>query len=181
MENGGLAKLTEGQRTCLRMVFMHMSSKDIARELGISPHTVDQRLKMAMQLLGVETRFEAARTLAKSEGIGPYQHLVYQSPVVAAADRTTETGAPVDHGSMRHDHPNRAAMREEQVAFEVASPSLKHGRLLPLPTIRGERNDLGIWQRLGWIIAIAIGSALSFGALLAGLDALARLISAATH
>lgn len=184
MKDRRLAKLTEGQRTCLRMVCMHMSSKDIARELGISPHTVDQRLKVAIQLLGVETRFEAARMLAAHEGIGPYQRLVYQSPVIVAADRTPEISASVDHGSVRHDHSNGHAMREEQVAFEVfevASSSPKHGRSLPLPPSRGERNDLGIWQRLGWIVAIAIGSALSFGALLAGLDALARLISAAAH
>ena len=43
MESDRIEKLTEAQRVCLRMVLMHLSSKDIARELGISPHTVDQR------------------------------------------------------------------------------------------------------------------------------------------
>jgi IS30 family transposase len=52
-----LAKISEGQRACLRMVLQHMSSKDIARALNISPHTVDQRLKLAMRTLGAATRW----------------------------------------------------------------------------------------------------------------------------
>ncbi|MDB5686576.1 MAG: LuxR family transcriptional regulator, partial [Rhizorhabdus sp.] len=59
MEPECIAKLSEGQRACLRRVLMHMSSKDIARELDISPHTVDQRLRVAIQTLGAANRFEA--------------------------------------------------------------------------------------------------------------------------
>ena len=73
MESDRIAKLTEAQRVCLRMVLMHLSSKDIARELGISPHTVDQRLRMAIQILGVANRFEAARILARHEAQTQYQ------------------------------------------------------------------------------------------------------------
>ena len=74
MDAERLNKLSEAQRICLRMVFMHMSSKDIARELGISPHTVDQRLKGAMQILGVDSRVEAARILARHEAPGHTSH-----------------------------------------------------------------------------------------------------------
>lgn len=38
-----IAELTDSRRACLRLVYRHMSSKDIARGLGISPHTVDAR------------------------------------------------------------------------------------------------------------------------------------------
>ena len=70
-------------------------------------------------------------------------------------------------------------MREEQIAFRT--PAFVTGGSfinLPIPTPGRERNDLNIAQRLGWIVSIAIASALAFGGLLAGLDALRRLIQA---
>jgi DNA-binding CsgD family transcriptional regulator len=98
MDAAALAKLTEGQRLCLRMVLRHMSSKEIARALGISRHTVDQRLRFAMRTLQVGTRIEAARALAAHEGTDAYQPSVHQSPHLdpapaadpAAASRTRE-------------------------------------------------------------------------------------------
>lgn len=83
MDAAGLAKLTEGQRVCLRMVLRHMSSKEIARALGISRHTVDQRLRLAMRTLQVGTRIDAARALAAHEGSEAYQPSVHQSPHLA--------------------------------------------------------------------------------------------------
>jgi DNA-binding NarL/FixJ family response regulator len=37
-------RLNDGQRDCLRLVLAHLNSKDIALELGVSPHTVDEML-----------------------------------------------------------------------------------------------------------------------------------------
>jgi len=76
----GLSRLSEGQRACLRMVYQHMSSKDIARELNISPHTVDQRLRIAMGHLGATSRVEAAKLLVMHETEAGYQPPVYQTP-----------------------------------------------------------------------------------------------------
>jgi DNA-binding CsgD family transcriptional regulator len=61
-----VARLTEGQRLCLLLVAEHRSSKEIARHLGISPHTVDQRIRIALGLLGVRQRADAARLLVHS-------------------------------------------------------------------------------------------------------------------
>lgn len=48
-----------------------MTSKEIARELGISPHTVDQRIRFALRILGVRSRSEAALMLkAVTEAAG---------------------------------------------------------------------------------------------------------------
>jgi hypothetical protein len=52
------------------------------------------------------------------------------------------------------------------------------------PTVRpfvqsvpwGQRNDLSVGTRLGWIFGIAVGSAMGFGAILAALAALKSLI-----
>jgi DNA-binding CsgD family transcriptional regulator len=61
-----VARLTEGQRLCLLLVAEHRSSKEIARHLGISSHTVDQRIRTALKTLGVRQRAHAARLLIHS-------------------------------------------------------------------------------------------------------------------
>ena len=60
-----VARLSAGQLDCLRLVDQHLSSKEIASELDISPHTVDQRIRQALQILGVERRTQAARLVAQ--------------------------------------------------------------------------------------------------------------------
>lgn len=57
----GLDRLTERERECLRLVDRHMSSKEIARELGLSKHTVDWHLDKARRRLGAVDRYDAAR------------------------------------------------------------------------------------------------------------------------
>jgi DNA-binding CsgD family transcriptional regulator len=64
-----LDSLTAKQCECLELVLHHLTSKQIALELGISPHTVNQRLDSARQRLGAATRHEAAILYAKLKGI----------------------------------------------------------------------------------------------------------------
>ena len=176
MEPECVVKLSEGQRACLRRVLMHMSSKDIARELDISPHTVDQRLRIAIQTLGAANRFEAARMLAQYERPELYQSPVYQAPHVAQTP-VMPRDVPTGHQEQRHFEQGFGdVVREEQVAFRANVWPAHQPFRLPLPTAGGGRNDLGYLPRLGWIAAIAVGTALSFGMLLAGLDALSRLL-----
>src|SRR5262245_9546754 len=59
-----VARLSHGQIECLLLVDQHHNSKEIAVQLGISPHTVDQRIRGALDKLGVERRGEAARLVA---------------------------------------------------------------------------------------------------------------------
>jgi DNA-binding CsgD family transcriptional regulator len=183
MESDRIEKLTEAQRICLRMVLMHLSSKDIARELGISPHTVDQRLRMAIQALGVANRFEAARILARYESPNAYQPAyqpaVYQTPHVAPAPVHATVGLSDIPGARQGDNGfHGSTVREEQIAFRTPAFATSGGFVnLPIPTPGRERNDLNIVQRLGWIVTIAIATALAFGGLLAGLDALKRLLA----
>src|SRR6478752_3465006 len=53
-----LAGLTAKQREVLDLLIEHKTSKEIARELGISPHTVDQRIQFAKEKLGASSRSE---------------------------------------------------------------------------------------------------------------------------
>jgi len=65
--------LTEGQKACLRLVVQHQTSKEIARTLGISPFTVDQRLDAARRKLNATSRKEAAKLFATLDQGGIYQ------------------------------------------------------------------------------------------------------------
>ena len=60
-EHDLLNALSEKQREALDLLILHKTSKQISRELGISPHTVDQRIEAAKRRLGVATRGEAAQ------------------------------------------------------------------------------------------------------------------------
>ncbi len=84
-----MARLTAGQIAVLQLVAQFKSSKEIGRELGISHHTVDQRIKRIQFLLGVATRSEAARVFVAStkgaDGLNDiWGDLVHQSPELSA-------------------------------------------------------------------------------------------------
>ncbi len=69
--------LTDGQIICLELVNQLHTSKQIARKLGISPFTVDQRLDAARKKLGASSRVEAAQKFAEMQRQGISQPLVY--------------------------------------------------------------------------------------------------------
>lgn len=171
-----LDKLNAGQRDCLRLVLAHLNSKEIARQLDISPHTVDQRLRTAMRILNAQSRFDAARKFAELDPQNPYQSLIYQSPDVETRLENgklgTSTGRKGSDSAGKTDSLSNANGAFGTLALEQQGSGR---RRLPVPQYRGEKNSLGRLERLGWILAIAIGGALSFGGLLAGLEALSRL------
>ena len=167
-----VAKLTAGQLDCLRLVDQHLSSKEIAAELGISPHTVDQRIRQSLAILAVERRSQAARIV--SQFSGPYQRLIHQSPYIPAKANSDHPEAAVGH-QIRHTdragEAGRAGFLSEQRPASLW-PSLQ----LPFATRSNPRNEMSVGQRLFWIVMIAIGAAFSAGMYLAGLESLARLL-----
>ena len=65
-----IARLSAGQLDCLRLVDQLSSSKEIAAELKISPHTVDQRIRQALAILGVDAaRMPRGSSLATRDHI----------------------------------------------------------------------------------------------------------------
>jgi DNA-binding CsgD family transcriptional regulator len=96
-----LESLTDKQRAVLDLLIEHRTSKEISRILGISHHTVDQRIMLARAKLGVATRGEVAqayrRLLAEcASGTSLYERSVYDFSDVAV---------PVDalHEPVRED------------------------------------------------------------------------------
>jgi DNA-binding CsgD family transcriptional regulator len=167
-----VARLTPGQLDCLRLVDRHLSSKEIASELHISPHTVDQRIRQALGILGVERRTQAARIVAEFNQ--PYQRLIHQSPHIETALQPAQPEAAVSHQIRHADRAGRVGGAGFLTEQRPASfwPSLQP----PFATRSHPRNEMSVGQRLFWIAAIAIGSAFSAGMYLAGLESLARLL-----
>jgi DNA-binding CsgD family transcriptional regulator len=60
-------ELSQAQIDCLLLVHQGLTSKKIARRLGISPHTVDQRIRHALHVLDCERRVGAARLVASRQ------------------------------------------------------------------------------------------------------------------
>jgi len=165
-------RLSAGQLDCLRLVNEHLSSKEIATELDISPHTVDQRIRGALHILGVERRSQAARLVAQHGG--EYQRLIHQSPHIEgfalSGHPEAAVGPQIRHAD-RAGEAEGAGFRTEQRAVSFA-PLLQ----LPFTTRSNPRNEMSVGQRLFWIAMIAIGSAFSAGMYLAGLESLDRLL-----
>jgi DNA-binding CsgD family transcriptional regulator len=167
-----IARLSSGQLDCLRLVDQHLSSKEIAVELNISPHTVDQRIRGALQILGVERRTQAARVVAAHSG--PYQRLIHQSPYLQPEPGSGHEEAAVSHQIRHADRAGRAGasgfITEQRP--EDFQPFLQ----LPIATRSNPRNEMSVGQRLLWIVLISIGAAFSAGMYLAGLESLARML-----
>ncbi len=166
-----IARLSPGQLDCLRLVAEHFSSKEIAFELGISSHTVDQRIRQSLQTLGVQRRAQAARIVAQYSG--PYQRLIHQSPHIAAQ---ATTGHPEATVSQQIRHADRAGEAGDAGFLTEQRPALWPSLQPPFATRSNPRNEMSVGQRLFWIVAIAIGAAFSAGMYLAGLESLARLL-----
>ena len=77
----GFAELSRKHREVLDHLIEHKTSKEISRLLGISPHTVDQRLDSMRSRLGLASRSELAsayrRYLEQSGEI--YERLTYEN------------------------------------------------------------------------------------------------------
>jgi len=154
------------------MVYRHMSSKDIARALGISPHTVDQRLRIAMHTLGACSRIEAARILAEQEG-ALYQSAVYQPPYIASDPFELKPEA------LAHSEPDGLTdgrhLRQTQALYSTG-PAPESRLRWPLRKRGGRHNALGTRDTLIWVVAIPIGAMVAIGMLATGLNVLATLI-----
>jgi hypothetical protein len=149
-----------------------LSSKEIAVELNISPHTVDQRIRGALAILKVERRAQAARIVARY--CEPSQRLIHQSPHVEI-----EPSEPQQQGAVgiQIRHVDRAGKAgSPALNTEQGDGSSWSSLQLPVATRSHPRNEKSVGLRLLWIYLIATGAAFSAGLYLAGLESLARLL-----
>jgi DNA-binding CsgD family transcriptional regulator len=86
-----LARLTDNEKECLRRRLQQQTAKEMALDLGVSPHAVEKRLKMARTKLGLSSSLEAARLLAASDG---YQQAGPHAPDLPISARLAQPPLP---------------------------------------------------------------------------------------
>ena len=177
MHSERVSRLTENQKKCLELVLLRNSSKEIALELKVSPHTVDQRLRIAIHTLGVTTRFEAARMLMEHQHGNTYQRDTYQASDIETTEQSAMILAVVktEERQIGSDVSDDASEGMSDLESHSLNDPTKQMLKLPLFPKWRHPNDLGIMARLGLIMAIAAGVAIGFGTLLAGIEALIRI------
>lgn len=192
-----VARLTVGQRECLERVDDHATSKEIARQLGISRHTVDARLRGAIQTLGVSSRREAVVIYRAAMQAEAYQPFAYQTPGIVTSGLAAENRShdediasqpePVDSAAAVPLGVQPAALHAftTRPAPELVSDSAvwtsvgPMGFTPPRTSLRlwGGANDLTPAQRMVGILVVTILAMLAFGVFLSGIEALILLRS----
>jgi DNA-binding CsgD family transcriptional regulator len=152
MDRGNTERLTKTQKMCLRLVYEHLTSKDIARLHKCSPHTVDTHIRSAQRILNVSSRFEAARMLNASE-TGKKRALSSVSSLLAQSTPADIVISP-----------------PEGIGSKLSNTSVRT-KLLPLPDFWGDEHDLSNGAKFGWMVLCAIYICISIGALLALMQA----------
>ena len=179
-----IAALEQRHLDVLALAAAHLNSKEIGRTLGISPETVDQRMKRIKLLTGVSGRSEAARLYAQAQAAGMlsgealYPASVYRPSELAPGAEPGMIGASLaDQGATSGQVGRSGLLHEPQLAYDAA--------IVQWPTqpawferlLEGVRpNELSIGSRL-MIIAIMTGFfVLIVAALVAIAEGLSRLV-----
>lgn len=142
-EQALFSALTDKQRDVLDILILHKTSKEISRHLGVSPHTVDQRIEAAKRRLGAATRGELAQRYRYLVSV--CQRMTYEESLVDAS------AIPLD-GTVRSD-PERLLIQIEQPSNEVLSRNQFEEPLRVLPELF--KGHWGKLYRLAVIAAIA--------------------------
>lgn len=134
MDEQKLARLTDRQKDCLRLVGQGFTSKEIGRLLDLSPSTVDNHVTGAVHAIEAPNRGAAARALLAIEA---RQNLPRHSAGLAEDAAVSKTSAD----------------------REVESRGPSGASLLSLPPVGGKRNDLDGTSRSLRILQVAVVAA----------------------
>lgn len=90
----GIQTLSEREKETLRLLLSGHDAKSIARTLGLSVHTINERLRDARRKTGVSSSREAARQLAAFEADTSYFHVHKALGGARSIVRPTISGQP---------------------------------------------------------------------------------------
>ncbi len=102
MPPGNPVALSEREREVLRLRLVGHDAKSIARTLGLSVHTVNDRLREARRKLGASSSREAARRLAEMDGADPNSVVPKEFGHAEVAPSPERTDAPAVPRSAQH-------------------------------------------------------------------------------
>jgi len=144
--------LSPRQAECLRGVVEFKSAKEIARDLGISPHAVEKHLRLCREKLGVATSAEAARIYARAVQGSDFPHY------------------DVSHLVAGHQKGEQGLLPEQPVRPHCAELEDTYGALSP-------DHQLNPRQTLLAIAAISFLSIVGLLLLVASAEGIRRLVS----
>ncbi|KPL69565.1 hypothetical protein SZ64_16590 [Erythrobacter sp. SG61-1L] len=139
-----LAALTAKQKEVLDQLVQHKTSKEIARELGISPHTVDQRIQFAKSKLGAATRGELAQEYRRICSI--CDAMTYEN------SRIAETLEPAEIATMDGGAPEPPDLAEANDTSEAELGDASDTPVVP-EIFEGPYGNL---MRIGTILLLAL-------------------------
>lgn len=174
-----IASLGDIYKDCLRLAIYHYSSKEIGLKLGISRHTVDQRIRLATQRLGASSRFEAARILADFEagsgGASTPHPFTYQPPYVSKSSAADSAMASAGERDGQAD--GRMSTLNDAQAPYVFQHMLDEAQPFfnPVPFMGGSKPCLSLPAKALWAAGITTVSLFAFVAAIAGLEILSRI------
>jgi len=129
--------LSDLEKEALRLFLVSSDQKELARRIGRSPATVEQRLARARRKLGVARSLDAALLLAERDGNQTYGTAIY--------------------GESLHGEPDKPALKLWPPKERGAAQSLSI-----FPTRGRPWNTLPAWARLvlilGGMVALMIGA-----------------------
>ena len=176
-----MARLNAGERICLELVAEGKSSKSIARDLDLSPHTVDDRIRSACEKLGAGNRTQAAKIywtsvhVGKSETYDETSILRYENSGILAGDVSGNNG-PSAGESDGSDEYDRERLRRLVSLRDSRSGKVRPKQSHPFATFFWGTNKLSAGRRILVILAIALGFLVAVGTMVNGLTALSRLV-----
>jgi DNA-binding CsgD family transcriptional regulator len=150
------AGLSPRQLQCLRLVARGWEAKEIGRELGISDLTVKNHLSAARAALGVARSIDAARIVAARDAAAGAD--APDDRAAAGAPGTSAWGRIGDRVYSGLEAAGRSGTTADGGLADASDLSFDRGvrMLLPFPTRRGQRNDLGIAARLALMVLLTV-------------------------
>ena len=100
MGDNPIDALSDLEKEALRLFLVSSDQKELARRIGRSPATVEQRLARARRKLGVARSLDAALLLAEREGNPTYGTAIYGESINGEAEKSAlKLWPPKDRGA----------------------------------------------------------------------------------
>lgn len=133
-------RLTPRQMDCMNLVERGLTSKQIAKKLGISPRTVDQHIAAVLDIFQVNNRIAAVRCLRET-----------------ASAKKTDSDAKVATFMFKYPS-NQSDLLSSGILQTRLDPNERalSGKAPYMPAFGGSRNVATKLERFGWIIKITL-------------------------
>jgi DNA-binding CsgD family transcriptional regulator len=140
-----LGQLTEKERAVLDLVLEHKPTKEIARELGLAPNTVDMRLRSAREKLGTTDRNATARA---------YNSLLNACGKTTCGSMVMEEAAQ-DALPDPWEHRDETTLVFQDAATWIDRQAPWDTKVEPHRSLEAFSDDLGAWARIAMVFGLA--------------------------